>query len=150
MITIERLFPDVRIPMRATSGSVGYDVYAYLRTETGRDSKLLIPPNTTKVIPTGLKLMCDAETFILACSRSGLAMRSVFLANAPGIIDPDYRGELRILLYNGGWQNHWIEHGDRIAQLIPAIVDYPGDIFIEGTVLDNTERSVGGFGSTGR
>jgi dUTP pyrophosphatase len=140
------------LPRKATSESIGTDVYAYLKTESGRANKLVIPPNTTRVVPTGLVVLAQPPFSILVCSRSGLAAeRTLFVTNAPGVIDPDYRGEVKILLHNAGVQNQWIEHNDRIAQLILCPIPIPD---ISESELDlrhlDTERGENGFGSTGR
>lgn len=146
-----KLHPQVKLPTLATPGSVGADIYAYLISETGRPIKAMIPVGATKMIPTGLIGRSEPDTAIIVCSRSGLASKSIFVTNAPGIIDPDYRGEIKVLLYNGSHETQWIEHGDRIAQLvvipaiIPTIVESSSDLR-----FDQTQRGEAGFGSSGR
>lgn len=83
----------------------------------------------------------------MVVSRSGLALRGIFVTNAPGILDPDYRGEIEVLLYNGGHEAHYVKHGDRIAQLIFAPFT-PASVR-EVEALSETERGAKGFGSTG-
>jgi len=83
----------------------------------------------------------------MVVSRSGLAGIGVFVTNAPGIIDPDYRGEIKVLLYNGGFQAHYVQHGDRIAQLI--IAPFVPATCREVQLLTETARGEAGFGSTG-
>lgn len=139
---------DARLPQRALEESIGYDVYAYLRTESGRESSRLIPPQGTISLPTGIVVRPPPGYCVLVCSRSGLATRSIFVANAPGVIDPDYVGELRILLFNGGWEPHWVKHEDRVAQLLLfPIPDLPPVREIDK--LPTTLRGERGFGSTG-
>lgn len=147
-LKFKRMFADVQLPRRATPGSVGWDVYAYLISETGRRSKRNIAPRTTLNMKTGLLIEPPPDHFVMVCSRSGLASHSVIVMNAPGIIDPDYRGELQALLYNGSYETQWIEHGDRIAQLflMPVVPMRVVDV----DDLTSTERGGSGFGSTGR
>jgi|SRR5262245_29526416 len=142
----QKLHPEVWLPRRATEGSAGLDVHAFLLHPDGRPWKLTLPPKTTKNVPTGLLVATDQPIFVL--SRSGMAANSVFVANAPGLIDPDYRGELKILLYNGGFEPYYIHHEDRIAQLVPGT--FAPTIVHETEIADNTTRGRRGFGSTGR
>jgi len=143
------LKPDAKPPVRLLLQSIGYDVHAYLKTETSRASSKLIPPQGTVSIPTGLVIRPPDGFVCLVCSRSGLATNSIFVANAPGVIDPDYTGELQILLYNGGWEPHWTKHEDRIAQIL--LIPQPGVFDVRQiTELPATERGERGFGSTGR
>lgn len=151
-LKVTKLHPDVKLPRVATSESIGADVYAYLKTESGRANKLVIPRNTARLVPTGLVVLAQPPFSVLVCSRSGLAFEeTLFVANAPGIVDPDFRGELKIILFNGGTENQWIEHGDRIAQLILAPIPVPE---VSESELDlrhiDSERGAAGFGSTGR
>lgn len=153
-------------PTRGTPLSLGLDLYALAVREDGNDSRIILPPRTTRAIPTGWAICPPQPTsFATAvngvlvdppntvwlpavCSRSGLAKRSIFVANAPGIIDPDYRGEIQVLLYNGGVETYYIEHGDRIAQLIAIQASLSTvELVLD---LDKTERGEGGCGSTGR
>lgn len=84
---------------------------------------------------------------IMICSRSGLATQSVFVANAPGIVDPDYIGEIKVILHNGGFMPHYIKHGDRIAQAL--IVPFARVRVALVDELPESERGARGFGSTG-
>jgi dUTP pyrophosphatase len=86
--------------------------------------------------------------FVQICSRSGLAKNGIMVANAPGIIDPDYSGELIIMLYNGGFETHYVAHEHRIAQLILSPV-VRCNIVEELTKPDPIGRGETGFGSTG-
>jgi dUTP pyrophosphatase len=113
-----KLYPDALLPRRLSDESPSYDLHAYAISETGRPLKRLIPPHSTQVISTGIALESPPHNIIMVCSRSGLAKLSVFVANAPGILNPDYRGEITVLLYNGGFQSYYIQHEDRIAKLI--------------------------------
>lgn len=150
-LKITKIHPDAKLPRIATPESIGADVYAYLKTESGRANKLVIPPGTTRMVPTGVVGLAQPPFSILVCSRSGLAAsRALFVTNSPGVIDPDYRGEIKILLHNGGFENQWIEHGDRIAQLILVPIPIPD---VSESELDlrliDSHRGDKGFGSTG-
>ena len=149
-IQFYKLHPEAILPRPGTSLSVGLDLHAHLISESGATKQIVLPPRTSRTIETGLILLPPSGYFLMVCSRSGLAAAQppVFVANAPGIIDPDYTGELKVILFNGGHESVYIRHGDRIAQvlLIPAIyVD-----FQEISILPQTERGSHGFGSTGR
>lgn len=146
-LKFKKLHPDALLPRRWSEESVGYDVHAYSVSETGRPSKVLLPPYNTRNISTGLLIEPPPGYFVMVCSRSGLAKHSIFVANAPGIIDPDYRGEVRVLLYNGGLQSHYVQHEDRIAQLV--LVPVSPHLVCEVDILSETERGEKGFGSTG-
>lgn len=149
-LLIKRTHPDAKLPYRGTENSVGLDLHAYLVSETGRPSTAIIPPRNTRAIPTGLVVSPPEGFALYLCSRSGLAKeRSLFVTNAPGVIDPDYRGELMVLLYNGGTETYYVKHEDRIGQLIalPALI--MSMMEIDDLPL-NTSRGDKGFGSTGR
>lgn len=165
-----RMHYDVLPPVLGTPNSVGADVHAYLKTESGRPSKMMIPVKETRAIPTGLVVRHDPKVeylqtdivdeipseiepvlSVMVCSRSGMAKKSIFVTNSPGIIDPDYRGEVIILLYNGSFEPQWISHGDRIAQLLLLPVPVPFLREAESDLrLEKTTRGENGFGSTGR
>lgn len=149
-VAITKIHDDAQLPTLGTSESIGADVYAYLKTDSGRTNKLVIPPNTTRAVPTGIVAFAQPPFSLFVASRSGMAMKALFVTNAPGIIDPDYRGEIKILLHNGGVENQWIEHGYRIAQLV--LVPCPTPLIVEATVDIRTlvsTRGENGFGSTG-
>lgn len=146
-LKLKRLYPDAILPKAWTPGSIGLDLHAYCLSEENRRNTLIIPPRTTRNVATGLLVEPPAFHFLMVCSRSGLASRSIWVANAPGIIDPDYRGEIRVLLYNGSLETYYVKHEDRIAQLVvlPAIKT----MVIEAKELSPTSRGEEGFGSTG-
>lgn len=147
-LKFKKLHPDAILPHRGTEGSVGWDVHAYIISETGRPEKKLIGPGRTMNISTGLLIEPPEGYFVMVCSRSGLAKNSVFVGNAPGIIDPDYRGEVRVLVHNSGYEYCTIHHEDRIGQLVVVPV-IPISV-VETDVLSETGRGEAGFGSTGR
>jgi len=149
MLEILRIKPDALLPRRGTEQSIGLDLHAYLISETGRASTLILAPYSTRLISTGLIMKPPSGHSILVCSRSGLALRSIFVTNAPGVIDPDYRGEIKVLLYNGSPVSQYIKHEDRVAQIL--ILPTPIMPFEEVTTMDlNTPRGDAGFGSTGQ
>lgn len=152
-IPLRKLHPEAQLPTRATPGSIGLDVYAHILTNTGRPGNLLLPANCTRPVPTGLifdyrfdpRVTCP--WLVQVCSRSGLAAKSIFVANAPGIIDPDYIGELIVLLYNGSHTSYYVNHGDRVAQLVTVQANLSGESGEEET---RPTRGAKGLGSTGR
>lgn len=146
-LQIMRLSPEAKLPIRSTQESAGYDIHAFIRTGLGSASHRMVPPNTTIAIPTGLAVRPPPNHVVLVCSRSGLAMKSIFVANAPGVIDPDYTGELQILLFNGGFESYQVQHENRIAQLLVV----PLTLFPLKEVMSvpQTGRGGKGIGSTG-
>lgn len=146
-VKFKLLKPDARLPTQGTEQSIGYDLYAYLKTDRGTASKKVLPQNHTWNIPTGIALETPTGYFATVCSRSGLAKSSLSVCNSPGIIDPDYRGEICVLLHNGSYEWQTIHHEDRIAQLIFWPATYIK--VIEATELSETKRGEAGLGSTG-
>jgi dUTP pyrophosphatase len=150
LLAIKRMYADVKMPFRGTSNSIGLDLHAFLLTESGRPNTALIPPKSTRGIPTGIIAAPPPNHALFVCSRSGLAKQnSIFVTNSPGVIDPDYRGEIIVLLYNGGHEAYYVRHNDRIGQLVCLPV-----AIVEMAELPNmdlsTKRGSAGFGSTGR
>lgn len=133
-------------PVRAYEDSIGLDIHAFLLSERGQASKSLIPPNTTRLIPTGVRVRPPPGHAVLVCSRSGLAKDSIFVANAPGVIDPDYTGEIFVALYNGSHISWYIHHQMRIAQLI--VLPIPLVRVVKVEEFPESERGERGFGST--
>lgn len=141
------LKPDARDPLRAYEQSAGYDLHAYLKNDAGRAMTATIAPHTTKLIGTGLALRPPYGYLLLICSRSGLAARGVFVANAPGVVDPDYIGEIKVALFNGGLEPLYVKHEDRIAQAI--MVPFATPLLRTVSSFPPTARGEHGFGSTG-
>lgn len=138
-----RMQPDVQVPTYETPGAAGCDVRLY-----SPDGKWLIPAGFTSAVPTGLKVKIPVGFELQVRPRSGLSLKTKLrVANAPGTIDSDYRGEIKIILTNTGNEDILLNHGDRIAQLVLCPV-YQAS-FIEVDSLDETTRGEGGFGSTG-
>ena len=129
-------------PYRASAESAGYDLYAAI------DSPVIIKPNETVKITTGLQIALPSGTFGAIFPRSGLATKkNLVLANTVGIADADYRGNYIVALRNSGTESQVVSPGDRIAQLI--ILPFFSVNFVEKEELDETERGEGGFGHSG-
>ncbi len=134
--------PDLSLPSRATEGAAGYDVRS-------AEDDFELAPDETRAVGTGLVMELPAQVECQVRPRSGLAFREgIIVPNAPGTIDPDYRGELKVLLRNLSGRPVRIGRGDRIAQLVFARFEVPE--VVEAAELGATERASGGFGSTGR
>ncbi len=130
------------LPSYATAGAAGMDLLAAV------DAPVTVAPGERALIPTGLLTALPDGYELQIRPRSGLALRhGIVLPNSPGTIDSDYRGELQIILLNAGHQPFTVERGMRIAQAVLAPVTRA--IWREVDELDATERSAGGFGSTG-
>ncbi len=142
-VLIKKTNKDVITPKYKTDGSSGVDLSAFL------EKKVVIKPNSSELIPTGLQVAIPEELEIQIRPRSGLAAKeSIGVLNSPGTIDSDYRGELKIILFNHGKKNFIINNGDRIAQMV--LVPILKMEFEEVDSLPNTIRGQGGFGSTGK
>ena len=142
-VLIKRLDPKVTIPEYKTSGSSGMDLKAFL------DNKVEIKPYKSALIPTGLSIAIPNDYEVQIRPRSGLAAKSnISVLNTPGTIDSDYRGELKIILFNHGNSNFTVSNEDRIAQMV--LVPILKMKFEEVDNLPETDRGEGGFGSTGK
>jgi dUTP pyrophosphatase len=132
--------PDLT-PERAYPGDAGLDLKA--------SEDVLIYPGETVAVGTGVSALIPYHYVGLVFARSGLAMKhSVWMANGVGVIDHQYRGEIKAILHNGGDGAYQVHRGDRIAQLVIMYVELPG--FYVRDALPETERGGNGFGSTGR
>lgn len=147
-IKARKLHPEATLPKSWSDQACGLDLHALLLNDQGRPNNAIVSKGACRAIPTGIAIECPRGYFAMVVSRSGLAKRGLFVTNSPGIIDPDYRGELHVLLYNGGYEAYYVKHGDRIAQLI--VMPFHGAKVREVTELTETERGESGFGSTGR
>ena len=142
-ILIKKTNKEVITPKYKTNGSSGVDLSAFL------EKKVVIKPNSSELIPTGLRVAIPEELEIQIRPRSGLAAKeSIGVLNSPGTIDSDYRGELKIILFNHGKEDFIINNGDRIAQMV--LVPIVKMEFEEVDSLPDTVRGQGGFGSTGK
>lgn len=141
-IKYKKILPDVEAPICATEGSAGTDLRACVNCE------VILNPGETKIIPTGLAFEIPDGCFGMVCPRSGLAAKyGISILNSPGIIDSDYRGEVKVVLVNHSKTDFVVENGMRIAQLI--IVPFQKAEWGEVAELSDTKRADGGFGSTG-
>lgn len=143
-VAVERLpgAEDLALPRYATEGAAGLDLLAAVEEET------VLEPGARRLVPTGLRLAIPPGYEGQVRPRSGLALRhGIVLPNAPGTIDSDYRGELRVILWNTGDAPFVLRRGDRIAQLILAPVCRV--TWDESTPPGETARGRRGFGSTG-
>lgn len=140
--------PGLALPARASEGAAGLDLRASLLPDD-RAGGIALPTLGRALIPTGLAIAVPEGFEGQVRPRSGLAARhGITVANAPGTIDADYRGELGVLLVNLGAETVRIRHGERIAQLVIAPVAAAVALRVEA--LPPTARGQGGFGSTGR
>jgi dUTP pyrophosphatase len=130
------------LPGYASSGAAAMDLLAAV------DEPVTLPPGGRAAVPTGLRVALPAGHELQIRPRSGLALnQGILVANAPGTIDEDYRGEIKIILMNGGAEPFVVTRGMRIAQAVLAPVTRI--VWREVTLLDETARGAGGFGSTG-
>jgi dUTP pyrophosphatase len=142
-VLVKKLHPTVQLPSYKTKGSSGMDLMAFI------ESSINIPPNSSALVPTGISVAIPNDFEIQIRPRSGLAAKSnISVLNTPGTIDSDYRGEIKVILFNHGLKEFIVNNKDRIAQMIlmPVLkVD-----FEEVDDLPETVRGSGGFGSTGK
>ncbi len=131
------------VPKRATSGSAGMDLYACI------EESIIIPARGHATVPTGIAISIEPQYAAMIYARSGLAIKhGIGLLNSVGVVDSDYRGEIKVGLVNQFDEDYEIKPNERIAQLVIQPVEAP-DI-IECDTLDDTKRGDGGFGSTGK
>ena len=142
-VQIKKVDPKVQIPKYKTDGSSGVDLMAFLK-----ETKIVMPGESI-LIPTGLSLAVPKDLEVQIRPRSGLAAKyNISVLNAPGTVDSDYRGEIKIIIYNHGNKKFEIKNGDRVAQMIlTPVLKFD---FEEVKELSTTIRGSGGFGSTGR
>lgn len=143
ILQIKKLRENAVLPLRATSGSVGYDLCAAL------EEPVTLNPGETKPVPTGLAMAIPEGYGGFLFARSGLAVKhGIAPANCVGVIDSDYRGEVLIGLHNHGNTPYTIQPGERVGQLVLLAAALPE--VTECEALEETQRGTGGFGSTGR
>jgi len=134
---------DLEIPRYMTKGSVGMDLYAAVAQET------VIDPGSICLIPTGIHIELEEGYEAQIRPRSGLALKyGVTLLNSPGTIDWDYRGEIKVIVINHGKEAFHIKRRDRIAQMVINKVEIACIETVD--IMEATERSINGFGSTGK
>ena len=142
-VLVKKLNPNVQLPTYKTVGASGMDLMAFIK------HPIRLAPNTSCLVPTGLTVAFSDSYEIQIRPRSGLAVKNhITVLNTPGTIDSDYRGEIKIILFNHGKEDFLINNKDRVAQMILTPV-----VKMELEEVDNlpdTIRGEGGFGSTGK
>ena len=142
-VLIKKLDPAVETPVYKTAGSSGMDLMAFIK------QPIKLAPKSSCLVPTGLTVTFPEQYEIQIRPRSGLAAKSnISVLNTPGTIDSDYRGEIKIILFNHGGSEFIVNNNDRVAQMILAPVSKMNVEEVEN--LPDTSRGKGGFGSTGK
>ena len=142
-VLIKKLNQSVKLPSYKTPGSSGMDLMAFIK------SPIKILPGSSALVPTGISVAIPKDTEIQIRPRSGLAAKSsISILNTPGTIDSDYRGEIKIIIFNHGNSEFKVNNYDRIAQMVLLPI-YKVE-FEEVNELPNSIRGTGGFGSTGK
>ena len=142
-VLLKKLDSSVELPLYKTDGASGMDLMAFIK------EPINLKPYTSCLVPTGISMAFSDEFEIQIRPRSGLAAKnSISVLNTPGTIDSDYRGEIKVILFNHGSNDFLINNKDRIAQMVLTPVV---KMDLEETDdLPNTVRGEGGFGSTGK
>ena len=141
-IQIKKLSSSVSIPKYETSGSSGMDLAAHI------ENNIIINPGEKALISTGISMAIPKGYEVQIRPRSGLAVKkNITVLNTPGTIDADYRGEIKVILINLGKENFTVTNGERIAQMVVCPVINAS--LEEVKELSDTQRGLGGFGSTG-
>ena len=142
-VLIKKLDPEVTIPSYKAKGASGMDLMAFVK------EKIVIKPQTSALIPTGLSVAFSEDYEIQIRPRSGLAAKNnISVLNTPGTIDSDYRGELKIIIFNHSKHDFVVNNNDRIAQMV--LTPIAKMELEEANELPKTLRGEGGFGSTGK
>ena len=139
-LKVKKLTFDAIVPTRGSDGAVGYDLYS---------SEDAVVPNQAgrALVGTGITVVLPPGVYGRVAPRSGLAVKHCINVGA-GVIDPDYTGEIKVVLFNHGMDDFEIKKGDRIAQLVLERCETPP--IEEINIVEDTERGSGGFGSTGQ
>ena len=142
-VLIKKLDPKVTLPSYKTKGASGMDLMAFVK------EKIVIKPQTSSLIPTGLSVAFSEDYEIQIRPRSGLAAKNnISVLNTPGTIDSDYRGELKIIIFNHSNYDFVVNNNDRVAQMV--LTPIAKMELEEANELPKTLRGEGGFGSTGK
>lgn len=142
-VRVQLLNDKAKVPTYGSNEAAGADLYAVV------DGELVIPAGERAIVPTGIAIELGTGTEAQVRPRSGLAAKNgITVVNAPGTIDSDYRGEVKVILLNTGKEDFTIKTGDRIAQMVIAPV-IRAEFTVAGS-LDDTARGANGFGSTGK
>lgn len=142
-INVKKLNENAQLPFRATRGSAGADLFACI------DTDIVVLPQERVLVPTGIAIELEShETGAFIFPRSSLSSKfGISLVNCVGVVDSDYRGEIKVPVINHSNEPYTIHNGERIAQMVILPVILP--TFAEADELTETQRSDGGFGSTG-
>ena len=142
-VLVKKLNPKAKLPKYKTEGSSGMDLMALI------ENSITIKSQNSALIPTGLSIAIPEDMEVQIRPRSGLAAKSnISVLNTPGTIDSDYRGEIKIILFNHGKEEFTVNNNDRIAQMV--LMPVLKAEFKEVEDLPKTVRGSGGFGSTGK
>lgn len=142
-LEVKLLHPDAQAPTRGRDGDAGYD----LRSVEG----FVLSPGERRLVPTGIAIAVPEGVAGLVLPRSGLAARhGVTTLNAPGLIDPNYRGEVKVILHNAAAEPYEVQPGDRIAQLLLTPYWAPAMRTVDQLPDAPDDRGADGFGSSGR
>lgn len=140
MFKVALCHPEAKCPQRKTVGSAGFDLYAC--------ENKVIRSQHRSLVSTGVKIQIPLDCYARIAPRSGLSVSEIDVG--AGVVDSDYRGELKVLLINNSTNDYHVDKGDRIAQLVIEKI-YKDDFeVVDEDVLDNSVRGEGGFGSTGK
>ncbi len=143
-LPVKLLTSTAKIPARGSFDAVGYDLFADL---PDHQQGLMLPVNGRKLIPTSVSMAIPKGMYGRVAPRSGLSVKNGIDVMA-GVIDPDYRGEIKVLLINLGSEVYYVNHHDRVAQIIFEVCALPIP-YLTGD-LEDTARGAGAYGSTGR
>ena len=140
-IQIHLMHKHSKVPTKGSSQAAGYDLYA--------SQSLVLFPNETGVVGCGFQMRMPEDMCAMVCSRSGLAAKKgIFVSNAPGILDADYRGEIKVILHNLSRSPFSVKPADRIAQMVFHKVERTSLNLVDTFVSSDTDRGTGGLGST--
>ncbi len=139
-VKLQRLLPEAQKPKKGTEGAAYYDVYAA--------EHAVVDTGTVKPVTTGWNIEVPFGWFLDIRPRSGMAIKGITVNNAPGTVDADFRGELKVILVNHGDLPYIVNPGDRIAQC--ALMPVHECDFVERKKLSQTKRGTNGYGSTGK
>ena len=140
MFKVALCHPDAKSPQRKTSGSAGFDLYAC-------ENKIVKSQHRT-LISTGIKIQVPEDCYARIAPRSGLSVSEIDVG--AGVVDSDYRGELKVLLINNSTNDFHVDKGDRIAQLVIERIYKDEFNLVTEEELEESNRGEGGFGSTGK
>lgn len=140
-IEVKKLDEAAELPQKFSEHAAGYDIRACIK------EPMIIEPNKLVLVPTGLSIAIETGYEVQIRPRSGLALKNqIGVLNSPGTIDSDYRGEVKVILFNFGSESFEITNGMRIAQMVVAKYESPDWVVVDN--LSDTVRGIGGFGHT--